>query len=456
MINNSMIYRFNTLFKAVVNGNWNVATTWNALGQQGAYWASRFTPIVSDNATIEVGKTVSLTQNESCATLTFPEQHTIGVLNESGFALTGQKKLYKLTDNRINSNPIYTPQTITNGYVSTASGVKTTATDKDFIIYCKGKLNDASSFFHFNLYNTGGGLLYQISFGYDWVSSTNNITAISIKEVSTATTYKFGDVNLSTSKDIVVWYDSKWKYFNVYIDDQLVGSWSPTSAQLLTVSACSLASNASASFSSDIDYWYTGKPNVMVIGDSITTGAIHHAANPAQYAGVDDFENNYFRNLGIRMRVLGFRNYFIVNRGVNGDQTLTIKNRFTADVVNNAPSFVFIHGGINDWATHANPVLSCQYKTDMYTSAVTAGITAYILGVMPTGISNAISAFAIALDTQEQTSYNTYKYIRLFKLMDTNNNGLADSGTLEADNIHPVKNTYINILEPAIENAVLN
>ena len=73
------------------------------------------------------------------------------------------------------------------------------------------------------------------------------------------------------------------------------------------------------------------KNNLFVfIGDSLTFGY-----------GVNKNENWVYK-------LQTSLNFNIINKGVNGNTTVDMLSRFSTDVINNAPSLIFIMGGTND------------------------------------------------------------------------------------------------------------
>jgi lysophospholipase L1-like esterase len=245
---------------------------------------------------------------------------------------------------------------------------------------------------------------------------------------------------------VVVWYDHKWGYVNVYVDAVLIGSWKPSAGANINSVTRIYGKAGSTSTLVTLNSYYMGIPLVTAIGDSITAGAILHAPNPDHYAGVDNYGNNYPKLISDYLKTEGIKNYFVVNKGVNGETSDQIKARFAADIVATGCKYVFIHGGINDHDTHADTAITTQNKIDMAYSALEASITPTLLGVTPTktGAPGISHQYSIDLHAAEQTAYTNYNYVDLWTAIQGSTANAADDAKM-ADTVHPNLTGYTAI-----------
>ena len=197
-----------------------------------------------------------------------------------------------------------------------------------------------------------------------------------------------------------------------------------------------------------LDYLYMATPLVTAIGDSITAGAILHAPNPDHYVGLDNYANNYPKMIGDYLKTNSIKNYFVVNKGVNGETTDQMKARFVADIVNKGCKNVLIHGGINDHATHHDINITAQNKSDMAATALANGITPIVLGVIPTKTTAPLEShqFSIDLHEKEKTSYLNITYVDLWKSIEGATVNVADDAKM-ADTVHPNLSGYVAITD---------
>jgi lysophospholipase L1-like esterase len=346
--------------------------------------------------------------------------------------------IFEITDANIYATSAnYNTQTLAgNAETTYQSGINMT---KDFILYSKVKLSDADDYFNIN-FNITGTNHFQVTFGYDWVGSTKDGSSISVHDSINAANIKLGSVNLySAAHDVVLWYDHKWGYINVYVDNVLIGSWKPTSggANIAGVNTVYFKAGSTSTLVT-LDYLYMATPLVTAIGDSITAGANFHAPNPDHYAGLDNYSNNYPKMISEHLKTKGIKNYFVVNTGVNGETSDQMKVRFTTDIVNKGCKYVMIHGGINDHSTHHDINITAQNKIDMANSALTNNITPMILGVIPTKTGAPLEShqFSKDLHNKEKASYGAFTYVDLWTAIQGSTTDVADD-TKMADTVHP-------------------
>lgn len=345
--------------------------------------------------------------------------------------------ILEITDSNIYATSLaLTTQTLTgNAETVYQNGIDMT---KDFIFYTKMKLNDSDDFFNM-LFNVSSTNHFYLSFGYNWNTNTKDGSTISVRDYINSTNTVLGTVNLySTAHDVIVWYDHNWGYLNVYIDNVLIGSWKPAVGGSNLAGITRVYGKAGSTTTLvTLDYYYMASPLVVAIGDSITAGAILHAPNPDHYPGVDNYANNYPKMVSDNLRTSGIRNYFVVNKGVNGETTDQMKARFATDVVAKGCKYVLIHGGINDHATHGNVATTSQNKIDMANVATSNTIEPLLLGVIPTKTTAPLLShqFSIALHAQELSAYQGMAYVDLWKSIEGTTN-IADNSKM-ADTVHP-------------------
>ena len=312
---------------------------------------------------------------------------------------------------------------------------------KDFILYTRMKLTDNNDYMNFN-FGIAGTLQFQLSVGYGWATSAKDGCSISIHDAINSSNTNLGSMDMyTTAHDLIVWYDHKWGYLNVYIDNVLIGSWKPTAGANLAGVTRVYGKAGSTSTLVTLDYLYIGIPLVTSIGDSIAGGAILHAANPEQYAGVDTYANSYHKLISDYLKLIGIRNYFVVNKAVNGETSDTILARFAADIVATGCKFVLIQGGINDYTTHAEENTTIQNKIDMANAAIIGNITPLIVGTIPTQLASEAHGWSIILHLKENQSYRAYFYVDVWKAVEGTTPYVADDAKM-SDGAHPNASGY--------------
>ena len=184
-------------------------------------------------------------------------------------------------------------------------------------------------------------------------------------------------------------------------------------------------------------------PKAVFIGDSITQFWNHpDRGNPSFFT-----TNNYR------------------SKGVEGQTSSTIKNRFNWDVIALNPSQVHILCGTNDIAgnggTYVAPAEICQNIADMASAAKAAGIEVFIGSLLPSNyfwwnpsINPADDIIAVNELLQNLCTANGYTYVNYYDtLVDPSNKGLKSEYSL--DGCHPTKAAYTvmeGIVKPLLEN----
>lgn len=331
------------------------------------------------------------------------------------------------SDGNIYSGAKYNPMSYADNQTVLQVNIDRTG---DILLYFNVKLTDSDDYVGVSFFsesNQSGSLLHTIHFGNNPVVPKNNGVTV---------TTKFD----KSSREVVLWYDSKNTSFFAFVDNTLMKTWDPTlGTAMSSVKSVELFTglNTNASFA----HAYAGYPLVSMIGDSIAVGV-----------GAGGLGGNTIpKLLGNFLRVKGIRNYFVVNKAVRGDTTEQIKNRLTSDVLQGTGcAYLFIQGGIND--SHANNIsITIANKRNTADIASAAGVNSFIIGVMPTLIAR--RDFSISLHNAEKSAYPGYQYIDVWNALAGTNKDDSAATNMMADDLHPnasglsaISNEIINYL----------
>jgi lysophospholipase L1-like esterase len=112
---------------------------------------------------------------------------------------------------------------------------------------------------------------------------------------------------------------------------------------------------------------------IVALGDSLTVGETGFAlADSDQIISYPEhlqiLAEEYLRHLGSDLQVA------VLNRGINGDLTSGMLERFRRDVVDERADYVVILGGANDIGWGFNPATIAQNLTTIYDKALNEGI----------------------------------------------------------------------------------
>jgi lysophospholipase L1-like esterase len=130
---------------------------------------------------------------------------------------------------------------------------------------------------------------------------------------------------------------------------------------------------------------YMQAPCISFIGDSIMAG---HAAHYSycEAAILSDIDSTIPYNASILFTEFSCT---YQNMGIGSETTTSIKNRFTADVVDIKPKYVVIEGGVNDIAAAVEKATVTGNYHTIFAAAQAAGIVPVFLQILPwTGGTN--------------------------------------------------------------------
>lgn len=130
-------------------------------------------------------------------------------------------------------------------------------------------------------------------------------------------------------------------------------------------------------------------PLVLTIIVAFVSGFLH----PSQTGGYDSVAHHSVYCIGdsltaadyfeAELRVLLGADYTVVNKGIGGNTTTGMLNRFSTDVLEHHPGFVVIWGGVNDIDVGAPLATIESNLQSMYTQAQNAGITVIAIAMSP-------------------------------------------------------------------------
>ena len=124
-----------------------------------------------------------------------------------------------------------------------------------------------------------------------------------------------------------------------------------------------------------------GTTKIVALGDSLTVGETGFAFSAADQAVAPYpkclklLAEEYLRSRQSELRVE------VLNRGINGDLTSGMLERFSRDVVDEKADYVIILGGSNDVGWGLDPALIAHNLTSMYDAALNKGIRAVACSV---------------------------------------------------------------------------
>ena len=112
---------------------------------------------------------------------------------------------------------------------------------------------------------------------------------------------------------------------------------------------------------------------IVALGDSLTVGDSEFELSDSGQATsypkyLETTAESYLRSLRSDVKVN------VLNRGINGDLTSGMLERFSRDVVDEKANYVIILGGTNDLGWGFDPAMIVQNLTSMYDVALNMGI----------------------------------------------------------------------------------
>lgn len=111
---------------------------------------------------------------------------------------------------------------------------------------------------------------------------------------------------------------------------------------------------------------------IVALGDSLTVGESEFDSGSDEYTSFPRYlEFLARRHLDPRQSDLKVR---VVNKGVCGDLTSGMLERFSSDVVEEKPDYVIILGGTNDIGWSTDPAMIIRNLNTMYDAALSQGI----------------------------------------------------------------------------------
>jgi len=117
---------------------------------------------------------------------------------------------------------------------------------------------------------------------------------------------------------------------------------------------------------------------IVALGDSLTVGetGFSDSEESASYPKyLEILAEEHLRSLQSDVKVN------VLNRGVNGDLTSGMLERFSRDVVDEKADYVVILGGANDLGWGFDPAMIAHNLTTMYDAALNKGIVAVACSV---------------------------------------------------------------------------
>jgi lysophospholipase L1-like esterase len=117
---------------------------------------------------------------------------------------------------------------------------------------------------------------------------------------------------------------------------------------------------------------------IVALGDSLTVGETGFSDSDESVSYpkyLETLAKQYLTSLrsGVEVNVL--------NRGINGDLTSGMLERFSGDVVDEKADYVIILGGANDLGWGFDPAMIAQNLTTMYDAALNKGIVSVACSV---------------------------------------------------------------------------
>jgi len=156
-----------------------------------------------------------------------------------------------------------------------------------------------------------------------------------------------------------------------------------------------------------------------------------------------------------------FKNKNYINKGISGQTSPQISNRFKKDVINLKPDLVIILAGTNDIAQNSGPITIKEISENIFAMAEQGkanGIKIIISSVLPaydfpwrTGLEPAKKIVELNNILKKYANKNGIVYLDYYSSMVDKQKGLKDKFTY--DGVHPNKEGY-QVMGPLAEEAI--
>jgi len=156
-----------------------------------------------------------------------------------------------------------------------------------------------------------------------------------------------------------------------------------------------------------------------------------------------------------------FKNKNYINKGISGQTSPQILNRFKKDVINLKPDLVIILAGTNDIAQNSGPITIKEISENIFAMAEQGkanGIKIIISSVLPaydfpwrTGLEPAKKIVELNNILKKYANKNGIVYLDYYSSMVDKQKGLKDKFTY--DGVHPNKEGY-QVMGPLAEEAI--
>ena len=156
-----------------------------------------------------------------------------------------------------------------------------------------------------------------------------------------------------------------------------------------------------------------------------------------------------------------FKNKNYINKGISGQTSPQISNRFKKDVINLKPDLVIILAGTNDIAQNSGPITIKEISENIFAMAEQGkanGIKIIISSVLPaydfpwrTGLEPAKKIVTLNEILKKYANKNGIVYLDYYSSMVDKQKGLKDKFTY--DGVHPNKEGY-QVMGPLAEEAI--
>jgi lysophospholipase L1-like esterase len=216
----------------------------------------------------------------------------------------------------------------------------------DYIFYLKARYSAAADSPYTISLGGSGDQRFRISLGYNWATAARETSRVSARINATGFAGPLS-ATAGTTVEVAMQYDSRVGAGNFFMKES--GFWKFYGSVALSDpyrNVIRVATDADANSTFDIVEAFFAKPNIVSIGDSICAGANLFNPNPAQYAGIDDYDSTWMAHANIYPEI---RNNLIVNYGIGGNTSAQILARTQDMLDKTTPRLVFVHSSTNDY-----------------------------------------------------------------------------------------------------------